>query len=125
MFQKRLKADPRIITTNDSHNNFKKSHSVAATMEGCRGLAHHPRVGRGQEWSKVTGVMTGPMGELTRTMGQLADESPNATEVKAQIKVVKTDLFARPKIKIHLSSIYLVPYSTLSLFSSFMHRLPI
>jgi len=45
----------------------------------------------------VTGVMTGPMGELVKTMGQLADLSQTDDAKKAarsKIKAVKNDLYA-------------------------------
>jgi hypothetical protein len=47
-----------------------------------------------KKWSQVTGVLTGPMGELVKTMGQLADVSPNAAACKKRISAFKTDLYA-------------------------------
>jgi hypothetical protein len=51
-----------------------------------------------KKWSQITGIMTGPMGELIRTMGQLASTtgSNNNENQKSKdlIKVVKNDLYA-------------------------------
>ena len=57
-------------------------------------LASIPPLVEKAKWSQVTGILTGPMGELIRTMGQLAELSENAALAKDKIKVVKTDLYA-------------------------------
>jgi len=60
-------------------------------------LATIPELIQSKKWSKVTGVMTGPMGELVKTMGQLADLSQTDDAKKAarsKIKAVKNDLYA-------------------------------
>jgi hypothetical protein len=57
-------------------------------------LARIPDLVEGKKWSQITGVLTGPMGELIRTMGQLADLSENASVAQSNVKLVKTDLYA-------------------------------
>ena len=57
-------------------------------------LATIPQLAGDKKWSQVTGILTGPMGELIRNMGQLADLSENAAAAKAHIKQVKLDLYA-------------------------------
>lgn len=47
-----------------------------------------------KKWSQVTGVLTGPMGELIRNMSQLAAMSRNQEQSKNLIKVLKNDLYA-------------------------------
>jgi hypothetical protein len=48
-----------------------------------------------KKWSQITGIMTGPMGELIRTMVQLASANNNENQKsKDLIKVVKNDLYA-------------------------------
>jgi hypothetical protein len=61
-------------------------------------LATVPTLVESKQWSKVTGILTGPMGELIRTMGQVADLSnengTNNNSAREQIKKVKVDLYA-------------------------------
>jgi hypothetical protein len=57
-------------------------------------LASIPELVERKKWSQVTGVLAGPMGELIRNMGQLADLSENAAVAKTNVKRVKTDLYA-------------------------------
>ena len=57
-------------------------------------LASIPALAEQKKWSQVSGVMTGPMGELIRNMGLLADLSENPAAAKGKIKQVKTDLYA-------------------------------
>jgi hypothetical protein len=57
-------------------------------------LASVPGLVEAKCWSKVIGVLTGPMGELIRNMGQLADLSENSLLAKDSIKQVKADLYA-------------------------------
>lgn len=54
-------------------------------------LASIPVLVESKQWSKVTGVLTGPIGELVRTMVQLSLD--NATAQSA-VKAVKKDLYA-------------------------------
>lgn len=56
-------------------------------------LATIPTYVETKQWSKITGVLTGPMGELIRTMGQIADLSGSAA-AKQKVKAVKNDLYA-------------------------------
>jgi hypothetical protein len=56
-------------------------------------MATIPGLIESKKWSQVTGVLTGPMGELIRTMGQLADLSENAGAAKDSIKQIKLDLY--------------------------------
>lgn len=52
-----------------------------------------PDLVQSKKWIGITGVLTGPMGELIRNMGQLADLSDNKDKAKDMIKIVKTDLY--------------------------------
>jgi hypothetical protein len=47
-----------------------------------------------KKWSKVTGVLLGPCGELLQTMGKLADTSENAQAARDVMKQTKLDLYA-------------------------------
>ena len=53
-----------------------------------------PALIENKKWSQVLGVMTGPMGELIRTMNQLVELSENKAIAKSKVGVVKTDLYA-------------------------------
>eukprot|EP00977_Amphora_coffeiformis_P024963 scaffold17767_cov168-Amphora_coffeaeformis.AAC.1 len=53
-----------------------------------------PSLIESKKWSQVTGVLTGPMGELIRTMNQLVELSENQTAAKKIVAQVKTDLYA-------------------------------
>jgi hypothetical protein len=57
-------------------------------------LANLPDLIESRKWSQVLGVMTGPMGDLVRVMGQIADLSENATASKARIKTFREQLYA-------------------------------
>lgn len=57
-------------------------------------LATIPGLAEQKKWSQVTGVLTGPMGELMRNMGMLADIAENPSAAKEKVKKVKTDLYA-------------------------------
>jgi hypothetical protein len=60
-------------------------------------LATIPGYVQVKQWSKVSGVLTGPLGELIRTMGQLsqsATSEENFAESARFIKRVKNDLYA-------------------------------
>ena len=57
-------------------------------------LASIPDLVGSKKWSQVTGVLTGPMGDLVRTMGQLADLSENSGTAKDLTKKFKNDLYA-------------------------------
>jgi hypothetical protein len=59
-----------------------------------RALATIPAYIESKKWSQVTGVLTGPMGQLVLTMGQLAELSPDAAAAKKKIASFKTDLYA-------------------------------
>uniref|UniRef100_A0A7S2YHQ8 Uncharacterized protein n=1 Tax=Entomoneis paludosa TaxID=265537 RepID=A0A7S2YHQ8_9STRA len=52
-----------------------------------------PGLVESKKWSQVSGVMTGPMGELVRNMLLLSDLSENGTQAKKMVQVVKTDLY--------------------------------
>jgi hypothetical protein len=56
-------------------------------------LATIPELVESKKWSKVTGVLTGPMGELLATMKQLAETSENAVATKESMKQIKLDLY--------------------------------
>lgn len=57
-------------------------------------LANIPPLLTARKWSSVTAVLTGPMGELVRTMTQLTELSANKSKAKPAIATVKTDLYA-------------------------------
>jgi hypothetical protein len=60
-------------------------------------LARIPAFVELRQWSKVTSVLTGQMGELVRTMGQLsssATSEANVTRSAVFIKRVKNDLYS-------------------------------
>ena len=57
-------------------------------------LGNVPALVESKKWSQVTGVLTGPMGDLVRNMLQLADLSENSAQSKKLIQTVKTDLYA-------------------------------
>jgi hypothetical protein len=62
-----------------------------------RALAQIPSLVEQKKWSQIGGVLTGPMGELIRTMGQVADLQTQLESVdiaKQSIRKVKTDLYA-------------------------------
>ena len=47
-----------------------------------------------KQWSKVIGVLTGPLGELTQTLGRAADLSDNRIAAVDKVKWIKKDLYA-------------------------------
>jgi hypothetical protein len=47
-----------------------------------------------KKWSQVSGVLTGPMGELLRNMNLLVELSENKVLAKSNVNLVKTDLYA-------------------------------
>jgi hypothetical protein len=57
-------------------------------------LATIPDLIEDKKWSKVTGVLLGPMGELLQTMGKLADTSENGVAARDVMKQTKLDLYA-------------------------------
>jgi len=59
-----------------------------------KSLSTLPTLIESKKWSQVTGVLTGPMGELIRTMNHLVELSDNQTAAKALVGQVKIDLYA-------------------------------
>jgi len=57
-------------------------------------LATIPAMNDSRKWSQITGVLTGPCGELIRTMGQIADLSENSDAAKKLVATTKKDLYA-------------------------------
>jgi hypothetical protein len=57
-------------------------------------LATIPDLIEDKKWSKVTGVLLGPCGELLQTMGKLADTSENTQAARDIMKQTKLDLYA-------------------------------
>eukprot|EP00978_Attheya_sp_CCMP212_P003049 scaffold6230_cov51-Attheya_sp.AAC.1 len=57
-------------------------------------LATIPDLATAKCWTKVLGVMTGPMGTLGGTMDQLSKLSSDPVKVGVLAKKVKTDLYA-------------------------------
>lgn len=67
---------------------------LARLEKASSALATLPELIESRKWSKVSGVMTGPMGEVVRDMGLLSDLSSNADAARAKVKLVKSDLYA-------------------------------
>lgn len=68
---------------------------VSRIEKATTALASIPDYAEMKQWTKITGVLTGPMGELIRTMNQVADISEgNSGKAKEKVKLVKTDLYA-------------------------------
>ena len=59
-----------------------------------KSLSQLPPLIESKKWSQVTGVLTGPMGELILTMNQLVELSENKAAAKSLVAQVKTDLYA-------------------------------
>lgn len=57
-------------------------------------LADIPSLASEKKWSKVIGILTGPMGTLGQTMDKLSKMSDNEEQLCALEKQVKTDLYA-------------------------------
>lgn len=57
-------------------------------------FAQIPSLVEAKKWSQVSGIMTGPCGDLIRTLGQLADTSENAAAAKRNVQALKTNLYA-------------------------------
>jgi hypothetical protein len=57
-------------------------------------FADIPTLVEAKKWSQVTGIMTGPCGDLIRTLGQLAESSDNSDVAKQNVKKLKTSLYA-------------------------------
>ena len=55
-------------------------------------LATIPALIEQRKWSKVTGVLTGPLGTLVSTMGQLTKLSDNSAQAAELAKKVKGDI---------------------------------
>lgn len=56
-------------------------------------FAEVPQHTSAKKWSKVSGILTGPMGTLSDTMNMLANVSGDSAELKSQAKVIKTTLY--------------------------------
>lgn len=59
-----------------------------------KSLSDLPPLIESKKWSQVVGVLTGPMGELIRTMNQLVELSEDKALAKSKVNQVKTDLYA-------------------------------
>lgn len=58
-------------------------------------LSTIPELANGKRWSQISGVLTGPCGELIRTMGQVAALSEkDESTFKTRINQLKNDLYA-------------------------------
>ena len=57
-------------------------------------LATIPELNESRKWSQITGVMAGPMGELVRNMGQVADLTENADAARQLVAGTKKNLYA-------------------------------
>ena len=57
-------------------------------------LATIPELNESRKWSQITGVMAGPMGELVRNMGQVADLTENADAARQLVAATKKNLYA-------------------------------
>jgi hypothetical protein len=67
---------------------------LSRVESSAQALATVPSYIESKKWSQVLGVLTGPMGELVRTMGQLAGASADSAAAKKKIAAFKTDLYA-------------------------------
>ena len=63
---------------------------LARLANAAKRLGEIPRIAEEKKWSQITGILTGPLGELTQTMTQLSGDSEPA---KQAAKKVKTDLY--------------------------------
>lgn len=57
-------------------------------------FAEIPNLVEAKKWSQISGIMTGPCGDLIRTLGQLADTSENAAVAKKHVQALKVNLYA-------------------------------
>jgi hypothetical protein len=56
-------------------------------------LATIPALVNTKQWSKITGVLTGPMGDLLQTLNQIAAVANDANGANQRIKTIKQDLY--------------------------------
>jgi hypothetical protein len=56
-------------------------------------LATIPALVNTKQWSKITGVLTGPMGDLLQTLNQIAAVASDANGANQRIKMIKQDLY--------------------------------
>ena len=84
-----------LVYENDAGNKLYQGLDSNVLMQrigtATTALTTIPALVDNKQWSKVTGVLTGPMGELMRTMGQL---SATNTAAQGTVKLVKKDLYA-------------------------------
>ena len=82
----------------DSENKLYQGADTRVLLErierASTALATIPELASAKCWTKVLGVMTGPMGTLGRKMDQLSKLSSDPAKVGAFAKKVKTDLYA-------------------------------
>jgi hypothetical protein len=52
-----------------------------------------PELVSSKKWSKISGILTGPMGTLSDTMNMLAKMSGDSMDLKSQTKTIKTTLY--------------------------------
>jgi len=53
-----------------------------------------PPLAAKKQWTKITGVLTGPMGQLSSTMTLLCKLTDRPEEAKQKAQIVKNDIFA-------------------------------
>ena len=82
----------------DEANRLYRGADTAALLtrveKAAAALQTVPELCEARKWSQITGVLTGPMGDLIRTMGQMADLSENADAARGVVATTKKDLYA-------------------------------
>jgi hypothetical protein len=68
---------------------LERIQSAAAALE-----TEIPTYVERKEWSKITGVLTGPMGQLSSTLTMLSKLAEDPSEAKQNAQTVKNNLFA-------------------------------
>ena len=83
--------DNKLYQGADGKLLLERVERAAVALQGVPALVEN------KKWSQVTGVLTGPLGELVRTMNQLVElvpEDAKKATAKSKIVVVKNDLYA-------------------------------
>jgi hypothetical protein len=78
---------------NDSfvYQGADRETQLARLAKAAKRLKEIPAIAAEKKWSAITGILTGPLGELIAQMTQISGDS---TEAKAAAKKVKADLYA-------------------------------
>jgi hypothetical protein len=76
---------------NKLYQGIDPSKVLARLEPATAALATIPGLVAAKQWSKINSALTGPMGELIRTMGQLSVDNASA---QSKVATVKRDLYA-------------------------------